>query len=203
MSAELYFIYDSHCPWSYAATNLINEVAKALPNIKINFWHGAYFDGEEVVNAQQTLAVKRASPITFGQPYLANQAQAKDSTLAANLLAWADQKAPRSCLALLNALQAAHFQQGNALTHADDVLPICEKLKLSPPSKALTNAKFTKEAESNIQNMLDLQDLIGTRAIPALLLAIDDNLILLNHNLYLASPSSIVEAISLELKPNE
>ena len=44
-----------------------------------------------------------------------------------------------------------------------------------------------------------MQEIIGTPAIPALMLAIDDNLILLNHNLYLKDPTTIVEAINLEI----
>jgi hypothetical protein len=40
---------------------------------------------------------------------------------------------------------------------------------------------------------------MGTKAIPALLLAIDERLILLNHNFYLKHPKAIVEAIDLEL----
>lgn len=200
MSAELFFIYDSHCPWSYAATQLVNEISKAYPEIKIHYWHGAYFDGDDVVNAQQTLAVKKASTVNFSSKYIANQEQTKDSTLAANLLAWADQKANHSCLNLLNALQKAHFQEGDELTNADSVMAICEKLKLSPPTKALTVDKLSKLAEVNIHEMFEMQDFIETRAIPALLLAVDDNLTLLNHNLYISNPRAIVEAVKLELK---
>ena len=40
---------------------------------------------------------------------------------------------------------------------------------------------------------------IATQAIPALLLAIDDELILLNHNFYLTQPEAVVEAVKIEL----
>lgn len=47
--------------------------------------------------------------------------------------------------------------------------------------------------------IFDMQDVIGTKAIPALLLAVNDNLTLLNHNMYLLEPKAIVEAIKSEL----
>lgn len=199
MSAELIFIYDSHCPWSYAATELVNEVADKLPEIRIHFWHGAYFDGDNGVSKQQLDSVQQLSNISFAKSYEIQSEQEKDSTLVANLLAWADQKASGSTLTLLNAIQEAHFQQGNMLENKADIDSICESLKLSPPVKALTKEKLTKDAENNLNEIMEMQEIIGTKAIPALLLVINDNLILLNHSLYLLDPSAIVEAISAEL----
>ena len=43
---ELFYIYDTHCPWSYATTKLTNEIAKAFPQIKINLWHCANYEGD-------------------------------------------------------------------------------------------------------------------------------------------------------------
>lgn len=199
MSAELIFIYDSHCPWSYATTQLVNEVAEKLPEIRIYFWHSAYFEGNEIVNKQQLDTVTQLSNISFAKSYEIQSEQVKDSTLAANLLAWADQKAPTTTLALLNAIQKSHFQQGKMIEDKADVESLCEALKLSPPAKALTKEKLTKDAENNIHEIFEMQDIIGTKAIPALLLAVNDNLTLLNHHLYLLEPSKIVEAIKLEL----
>jgi len=51
-----------------------------------------------------------------------------------------------------------------------------------------------------VHEVFALQDIIATKAIPALLLAIDDNLILLNHNFYLNEPEAIVEAIKIEIQ---
>lgn len=167
MSAELIFIYDSHCPWSYAATQLVNEVADKLPEIRIYFWHGAYFDGDSGVSKQQLDSVQELSNVSFAKSYEIQSEQEKDSTLAANLLAWADQKASGATLSLLNAVQEAHFQQGNMLENKADVDSICESLKLSPPVKALTKEKLTKDAESNLHEIVEMQEIIGTKAIPA------------------------------------
>lgn len=200
MQAELFFIYDSHCPWSYATNRLVNEVAKTMPQVKIHFWHAAYFEGDTNINQRQLDSVTQLSGVKFSAEYVAKEEETKDSTLAANLLAWADIKSPKDTYNLLNALQDAHFNHGNPLTSAEDVTDIISSLKLSPPTKALTNEKLTKDAENNIHQIFELQDIIGTKAIPALLVAVDDNLVLLNHNLYLLEPKAIIDAIKLELK---
>lgn len=199
MSTELFFIYDSHCPWSYAATPLVNEIAKAIPTLNIHFWHGAYFEGDEIINHKQLNAVSQMSNTSFSSAYKATENTAKDSTLAANVLSWANEKSPQSTLSLLNAIQEAHFQQGLALTNKADIDDILQSLKLSPPNKALTTEKLTKDAENSIHNIFDMQDVIGTKAIPALLLAVNDNLTLINHNLYLKEPQNVVDAIKYEM----
>lgn len=200
MSQELFFIYDTHCPWSYAATSLVNEISEALPQINITLLHCSYFDGEQKISQLQIDAIKRQSNAKFGKQYLAQLEQTKDSTLTANLLTWAQQKAPKTALPLLNALQYLHFQQGSELITAQDIEATLTSLKLSAPAKTLTCEKLTKATEENIHQIFELQDIIGTKAIPALLLAVNDNLTLLSHNLYLENPKEIINAINIELK---
>ena len=200
MATELFFIYDSHCPWSYATTNLVSAVAEKLPKVKIHFLHSGLYDGEDKITRKITNQVSELSNIKFGDNYLAKLNETKDSTLGANLMAWSQAKCPEKSLAILQAMQQAHFQQGNPLTSADDVADIVERLKLSPSSKCLQSDKFVKDAEFMLADIEEIQDIIGTRAIPALLLAHNDDLVLLNHNLYLLEPSAIVDAINQEIK---
>jgi protein-disulfide isomerase-like protein with CxxC motif len=202
MSAELFFIYDSHCPWSYATTPLVNAVNQSLPEIAINLWHCGYFsdaDGNSVITKQQLIQVKELSTATFSPAYTSKLSEAKDSTLCANLMTWASNKTPEQALKLLNQLQAAHFGAGNDLNNQDDVANIVSELKLSPPAKVFNKAKLSNDAEAQIHEIYALQEIMGTQAIPALLLAVNDELILLDHSLYLLNPDAIVEAITLEL----
>ena len=202
MSAELFFIYDSHCPWSYAATPLVNAINQALPQINLNLWHCAYFsdaDGENVITKQQLVQVKELSPVNFSPDYMNKLSQGKDSTLCANLMTWAMGKTPQQALALLNALQTAHFSKGNELCEKEDFNDIVEQFKLSVPAKVFNKTKLTNDAAAQVHEIYALQEIIETQAIPALLLAIDDELILLSHNLYLQNPDEFIEAIKLEL----
>ncbi|WP_206485349.1 hypothetical protein [Thalassotalea sp. G2M2-11] len=200
MSAELFFIYDSHCPWSYATTQLVNAIVKAHPNMSVHLMHCGYFEGDSKVVDRTVSAVKATSDVPFDAQYLKTLSTEKDSTLAANILNWVQHKSPKDALTLLNNIQHAHFQQGNPIQTKDDVNDIINALKLSPPAKALQSEKFTKDSEITLHDIAEIQEIIGTRAIPALLLAHGENLTLLNHNLYLASPEKIVEAVDLELQ---
>ncbi|PCI62612.1 MAG: hypothetical protein COB35_03005 [Gammaproteobacteria bacterium] len=204
MNAELLFIYDSHCPWSYAATALINEINHHLPEIKIHYWHNAIFSAaqygsETKIPVAQVDAVEQECKLTFSNEYRDKLTLAKDSTLAANLLAWANHKAADKTLPLLNALQQAHFQHGVELTNIEQIQAIINELKLSPPAKALKTDKLSKDVEFDLHEIFEMQEIINTKAIPALLLVNGDNLTLLNHNLYLSAPNAIIEAIEIEL----
>jgi len=202
MAAELFFIYDTHCPWSYATTPLVNAVSQSLPEVTINLWHCGYFsdgDGNSVTTKQQLVQVKELSTVKFSPAYVDKISLGKDSTLCTNLMTWASNKTPQKALELLNNLQSAHFGAGNELKNQADLETIVSKLKLSPPAKVFNNSKLSADAEAQIHEIYALQDIIATQAIPALLLAINDELILLNHNLYIGDPEAIVEAINLEL----
>ena len=179
MAAELFFIYDSHCPWSYAATPLINAVHQSLPEVALNLWHCAYFsdaDNNNGITKQQIAQVKELSTVNFSPDYMTMLSAGKDSTLCANLMTWAAEKTPQQALALLNALQAEHFSKGKALSEQTDLETIVDDFKLSVPAKVFNKSKLTNDAMAQVHEIYALQDIIGTQAIPALLLAIDDDL---------------------------
>ena len=98
--AQLFFLYDSHCPWSYATTSLVNHIAQAFPEITINLWHCARYEGDEMISKSTLDAVTKDSGIVFNQKYMTSIEDAQDSTLAANLLAWTQAKVPSLALPL-------------------------------------------------------------------------------------------------------
>lgn len=200
MTMELFFIYDTHCPWSYATTPLLNEISKAFPQIDILLWHNAYYDGETKIDQNAINEVVKAAGAEFGQTYLDNLDHNKDSTYAANLMTWVQNKEPEQALTILNNLQRFHFNLGNELDTKESMEALIKSLKLSPPSKILKNDKLTNDAEAVVHEIFALQDVIQTKAIPALLLAINDELILFNHNLYLDNPKDILGAVKLEIE---
>jgi len=199
-NAELFYIYDSHCPWSYASTVLVEKILNAFPSITFRAMHIGYYDGDNKVSPTTITAVRELSQVTFGANYIDTLNYAKDSTLAANLMAWVQNKSAKSAFELLTKLQHAHFVLGNELTEKESVSEIIDELKLSPPAKCLQSNKLTKDAEFAIHDIIELQELIGTQAIPAILLASNESLVLLNHNLYLEEPETIIDAVKLELE---
>jgi putative protein-disulfide isomerase len=199
-NAELFYIYDSHCPWSYASAVLVEKVLSAFPSITFRAMHVGYYDGDNKVSPTTITAVRELSQVPFGANYIDTLNYTKDSTLAANLMAWVQNKSAKSAFELLTKLQHAHFVLGNELTAKESVIDIIDELKLSPPAKCLQSNKLTKDAEFAIHDIIEIQELIGTKAIPAMLLAYNDSLVLLNHNLYLENPSAIVDAVQIELE---
>jgi len=199
MPFELFFIYDSHCPWSYKTTDLVENILIAYPKAKLHLFHCNYFDGEQTISNETINSVKKQTGSAFSNEYLNNLSETVNSTLVANLMAWTQNKVAKQAFPLLKQLQKMHFELGLSLTEPDMLTPAIESLKLSPPQKIMTNKKLSKEAEFSLQDISELQEIMGTEAIPALLVAIDDNLTLLNHNFYLEQPEKIVEAIELEL----
>ncbi len=198
-SAELFFLYDTHCPWSYVTTQLVNEIHKAFPQITLHLWHAAFFDGSSTIKASELSEVERLAETSFSKNYQDTIKKNVDSTLSANLMTWAQNKAPNFALPLLNSIQKSHFELGNQLTTKTSFDTIIDELKLSPPAKVFKSDKLSKDASIQLEEIFALQEIINTEAIPALLLAIDDQLVLLNHNYYLIQPEAIIEAVQLEL----
>ena len=201
-SVQLFFLYDTHCPWSYVVTPLINEMVKTFPNIELHLWHAAYFDGNSSTTGQnkniELAQVENLANMSFSSAYHKLLDQNSNSILSANLMTWAQNKTPSLALKLLNAIQQAHFEQGNKLTLPSDFDEIITSLKISPPAKVFKD-KLNKDVLIQLEEIFALQEIIETDAIPALLLGIDDELILLNHNFYLTEPKAIIDAVQLEL----
>lgn len=199
MPPELYFVYDSHCPWSYAAAALVNQLKKAYPEMSVRTYHCAHYNGSDCAGHQQVMDVTKQSRVKFGQQHLRFADSPKNAIISANLMAWLQDKQPDKALEVLNALQKAHFIDGNALTCKYDFAAIIEQFKLSPANKIFKDS-LTEQAESALSDIYELQQFIGTTAFPALLLVVGDDAVLLNHALYLGNPESLVKDVMQRLK---
>jgi protein-disulfide isomerase-like protein with CxxC motif len=198
MTPELFFIYDSHCPWSYASTALVNEIEKAYPEMTIHLWHCAHYDGSDCAGHDNMVRVEKDSVVKFGKDYRRFVDSPKNSLMTANFMSWLQNKQPDKVLAVLNALQKAHFIEGNPLGCKFDFNDISEQFKLSPPNK-IFKGELTNESEYTLSDIHEIQEFIKTTAFPALLLTVDEKAVLLNHSLYLAKPKAMIEAIKQEL----
>lgn len=199
MPPELYFIYDSHCPWSYVSSALVNALTEAYPEMQIHAWHCVHYDGSDSVGLRQIDAVSKHSGVKFSKEYMRFADSPKDAVMTANLMAWLQKKQSAKVLPVLNALQKAHFNEGNPFTSKHDFSAIIEQFKLSPPNKVF-RSELSDEAEYILADIAELQEFIGTNAFPALLLTQGDRAVLLDHSLYLKKPATIVNAVKKELQ---
>jgi len=199
MSLELFFIYDSHCPWSYATTSLVNELAQAYPEMDIKLLHCAHYIGGDSAGQQQVDAVREISQVKFGREHLRFTNSPKKSTMTANLMGWVQAKQPAKALEVLNAIGQAHFIHGNPLGCENDFTEILDQTRLSAPNKVFKD-ELSNDANYVVEDITEMQEYMGTTSFPALLLVTGEKGILLNHQLYLENPQAIVEAVALELK---
>lgn len=199
MSSELYFIYDSHCPWSYAATPLVVALDEAFPEMEVHAWHCANYDGGSSVGFNTIKSVEKESDVPFSQEYVRFADSPKNSVISANLLAWISTKQSDKLLTVLQALQHAHFVEGNSLGKKIDFTELAEDLKLSIPNKVFKE-ELSKDAMYVLSDINDLQGFMGTVSFPALLLVHNDNAVLLNHAQYIGDPESIVADVEKQLQ---
>jgi len=167
MSSELYFIYDSHCPWSYAATPLVVALDEAFPEMEVHAWHCANYDGGNSVGFNTIKEVEKVSDVSFSQEYMRFVDSPKNSIISANLLTWIATKQSDKLLPVLQAMQYEHFVEGNSLGIKIDFNELAEDLKLSIPNKVFKE-ELSKDATFVLSDISDLQEFMGTSAFPAL-----------------------------------
>lgn len=198
MTNQLYFVFDSHCPWSYACLPLVNEIAKAYPEMELHLWHAAHFAGKDSPGNKQVQTAKSDSIARFSKEYEMNASTKKNSQIAANVMSWLANKQPQHALNVLNSIGERHFVQNIDMDIAGDFESMLSELKLSPPNKVFKD-KLSGDAELILEDISEIQELIGRRSFPIMLLAMDDNAVLLDHSHYLKHPTKIVEAVAQEL----
>jgi protein-disulfide isomerase-like protein with CxxC motif len=198
MTTELYFIYDSHCPWSYATTPLVNALQAAYPEMKVNLLHSAHYIGKDSAGELQMEAAAKISGLKFGRDHIRYVNSPKNSIKTANFMAWLQGKQADKQLAVLNALQRAHFIEGNPLDNKHDFNDIAEKFKLSPSNKVFKD-ELSMDAEYVLEGIEEIQEVIGTAGFPALVMTVNDNAIFIDHSKYLSSPLAVVAAVEKEI----
>tara|TARA_R110001583_G_scaffold16561_6_gene67786 strand:- start:17417 stop:18016 length:600 start_codon:yes stop_codon:yes gene_type:complete len=194
MHPELYFIYDSHCPWSYATTPLVNAISENFPEIEIHIWHCAHYDGSDCAGFSQIKEVEKQGLQQFGQEHMRYADSPKNAIIAANFMAWVQEKQPDKALPVLNALQKEHFVEGNPFGCKNDFVRLISDFKLSPPKKVFKDT-LSNEALYQQSDVQELQEFMQTTAFPALLLTSGDHAVLLEHAKYLKTPHSLVKEI--------
>lgn len=198
MTTELYFIYDSHCPWSYGTTPLVNALKEAYPEMNVHLLHSAHFIGTDSAGEEQMEDVARISGLKFGRDHIRYANSPKNSIKVANLMGWMQSKLADKQLPVLNALLRAHFVEGNPLTTKHDFTEIVERFKLSPSNKVFKD-ELSSDAEYVLSDIAEIQEMIGTTSFPALVMTVDDHAIFIDHSQYLSNPEAVVAAVAKEI----
>ncbi|BAJ02181.1 protein disulfide-isomerase [Shewanella violacea] len=197
-SKDLYFIFDSHCPWSYAATPLVNALHEAYPEMNIHPLHSAHYNGTDSAGEEQMEDVARLTGLKFGRDHIRYVNSPKSSFKTANLMGWMQSKQPKKQLEVVNFLQRAHFVEGNPLDTKHDFNDVIEKFKLSPSNKVFKDS-LSSEAEFVLSDIAEIQEMIGTKAFPAMVIIIGEQGIFVDHSKYLSNPQGVVAEVEKEI----
>lgn len=193
----LYFIYDSHCPWSYATTPVVAELLQAFDYSETHLLHCAYFNGKNAPKPKQIEQVSALSSVEFSDTF--KQANHKANSIkVANFMSWAQSKQADKEFELLQMIQQQHFVEANPFNTREDFDKLINQYKLSPSNKVFKDA-ISHEAESVLAGIAEIGEAIGTAAFPVLVMTQGDEAIFIDHSLYLSEPKAVVEAVRAEL----
>ena len=194
----LYFIYDSHCPWSYATTPVVAELINAFEFSDLHLLHCAHFNGSDAPKKAQIEQVSKLSKVVFGDNYLTQNQQKVSSIKVANFMSWVQSKQASKEFELLQVIQQQHFVAGNSFETRADFDKIINQYKLSPSNKVFKDA-LSHEAESVLAGIAEIGEAIGTNAFPVLVMTSGDQAIFIDHSQHISAPEGVVAAVHKEL----
>ncbi|GIU21765.1 protein-disulfide isomerase [Shewanella sp. MBTL60-007] len=194
----LYFIYDSHCPWSYATTPVVAELMDAFDYSDVHLLHCAHFNGSDAPKKAHIDQVSALTKVPFSDAYLKGLNKKVSSIKTANFMSWVQSKQANKEFELLKALQQQHFVEANPLDSRADFDKIINQYKLSPSNKVFKDA-ISHEAESVLAGIAEIGEAIGTNAFPVLVMTSGDQAIFIDHSKFLSEPAAVVESVKQEL----
>ncbi|MDR8523813.1 protein-disulfide isomerase [Shewanella fidelis] len=198
----LYFIYDSHCPWSYATTPVVAELINAFEFSDLHLLHCAHFNGSDAPKKAQIEQVSKLSKVVFGDNYLTQNKQKVSSIKVANFMSWVQSKQASKEFELLQVIQQQHFVAGNSFETRADFDKLINQYKLSPSNKVFKDA-LSHEAESVLAGIAEIGEAIGTNAFPVLVMTSGDQAIFIDHSQHISAPEGVVAAVRKELSALE
>lgn len=177
MTLRLHYIYDPLCGWCYAAAPLV-AAASALPGVELVLHGGGLFAVPTGLEAPMRQHIRAAdgriaalSGQAFGPAYLdgllADPATVfhSDPPIAAMLAA--EQLAAGQGLAMLKAIQHAHYVEGRRVVEPQVLGELAQTLGLSPT--AFEAARLACPLEAHLSETRRLMARFGIRGFPALL----------------------------------
>ncbi|WP_159875281.1 DsbA family protein [Aquitalea denitrificans] len=206
VNTTLHYFYDPLCGWCYAASPLL-QAAAALPGLNLALHAGGMMSGsrrQAVTPALRDYVMphdQRIASITgllFGDAYfdglLRDGSAIFDSTppIAAILAA---EKLGLVALAMLSALQRAHYQRGLRIADTLVLRMIAQEQGLDPAGFAVELERQLSLAELHIQDSRHLMQQYGMQGFPSLLLERDGQLQRVDVSPWLGQPQAFTAAL--------
>lgn len=195
----LHYIFDPFCGWCYGASPLI-EIAASQPNIKLQLHGGGMLTGHNRVKIDDQWRQflldtdKQIAGITgqtFGDNYhqmLQQNDVILDSLPPITAIITADKLANKG-LAMLNAIQTAHYIDGLRVSDENILLQLAQQIELDKQLFQQTFA-INKDEPTNkhIQSSRTLLHQVARAGFPTLIAQYNENLMVINLDKYFTQP---------------
>jgi len=207
MTAKLHYIYDPLCGWCYGAEPLVSAAA-AIEGLEIVLHGGELWSEptrlprhtrEYIQQADARIAQMSGQP--FGEAYLQglllDPSLVLESmpTIAAVLAAQA--MAPKKALAMLRAIQHAHYEQGLHVVRRDVLCDLAESCGLE---RAAFEARLSDvPAEAHIAESRRFMESVGARGFPMFVLQVDDEWFAVPHQRFASHAAGFAEWLEMQL----
>lgn len=202
VNATLHYFYDPLCGWCYAAAPLL-QAAAAQPGLRLRMHAGGMMSGtrSQTMHPQlrdYVMAHDRRIQSLSGQPFgdayfnglLRDETTRLDSTPPTRaILAAAALGA--SALAMLHAIQSAHYVAGRKVAEPEVLLTLAQTLGLAVP--AFATAMQQVDFAAHVDDTLRWMERFGLRGFPSLLLEQGGEFLQPDYGAYLGRDAAFVQ----------
>lgn len=203
MAATLHFIYDPLCGWCYCAEPLV-RAAVEVTDLEIRMHGGGLWPEPTQLPAETRSMIRqmdeRAAAIS-GQPYgkayldglLPDPTMTLESrsTTAAVLAA---EELDGKGLAMLSAIQHAHYEGGRHVVRAEVLADLAESIGLDRAAFVAASARVPVDA--HITNTRRFMQQLGAGGFPAFALQVGDDWYGVPHQRYASDPAGFAAWLS-------
>lgn len=204
MNKTVHYIYDPLCGWCYAAERLVETLAHAGLDIQLHA--GGLFNRTQLPAATREhirhsdARIAQLSGQEFGDAYLngllMDDATVYDSapTIAAILAAQTLQA--NSGLAMLKAIQHAHYRDGRRVVEPQTLADLAESIALPRAAFAQTYQECAgKPLQQHITATRQLMSRVGAQGFPSFVLQQGQQLQAIRHEAHYAQPDDFAAQI--------
>ena len=215
MERILHYVHDPLCGWCYAAEKLTDVVsARAQGEFDIQLHAGGLFNRMRLPEAKRSnirLADARIGEMTgqvFGDAYLndllGDPNVIYDSAMPIRGILAADTIKPGSGLAMLKALQQAHYRRGLRIVELTTIADVAEGIGLDKVGFAVAFESLTDAAlHRHLDGMRRLMHELGARGFPTFVAQIGSEFHLLPHERLYGDADGFADLVSGILAPGE
>lgn len=208
MEKVLHYIHDPLCGWCYGASALTEAAASLAPGqFEIRLHAGGLFQSTRLSDANRAhirSADTRIGEITgqvFGQAYLngllGDPATVYDSSQPIRGILAADAIKPGSGLAMLKALQRAHYQSGLRIVEMRTIVKVAEAIGLD--AMQFTRAFETvgaNELTEHLKSTHELMRKVGVQGYPAFVAQVGSYYERLPHDRFYGNADAFADQVA-------